>query len=133
MTADITKLSTAGVDGISANRCIVLSELFAGEALAKADACYIRSDGLVYKAVSTHQATLTGFADFDGFTDRAVKSGQPVSLFGHSAIFGYAAAMTPGQPLFVSSNAGLISDTKVAANDTPIAKAISLTDFKVIK
>jgi len=130
--ADLTKLSTAGIDGVSANRCAYITENFAGEDLGKVDACYIASDGKVYKAVSS-QVTISGIADFSGFTNRVVPSGQPVTLFGAGAIFGYASALTPGQYLYVSNTAGKLSDTKIASADLPVAKAIDLKNIIVAR
>jgi hypothetical protein len=130
--SDVTKTSVLGIDTNSAMRCVIVSELFAGEALAKLDAVRIDSDGTVMKAVST-QCTISGEADFDGIVDRVYATGQPVTIFGQGVVCRYATGMTPGMPLWVSSNAGLLSDAKVASADEPVAKAISATDIKVIK
>ena len=47
-------ITNPGLDGVSAVKGgLMISGLFAGEALAKGSAVYIKNDGLVYLAVST--------------------------------------------------------------------------------
>ena len=132
----ITKLSTAGVDGLSAQKCDTISQLFAGEALKKADACFIASDGLVYMSNYTaHQyssITASGVSNFDGFTNKAVAVGEPVTLFGNGAQFGYGSSLTPGILCYVTTSDGLIADAK-GGIDLPVAKVISATDIRVIR
>lgn len=117
--AVITKSSKAGVDATSAQRGVVITELFAGEDLAKCDACYIASDGKVYKTV------LSG--SFDGFTNRIVLSGYPVELFGQGVILGYAdATMTPGADVYEAAD-GKVADS----GDLVVARAITTSDLLV--
>jgi hypothetical protein len=134
--ADITKLSSANIDGLSAQHCVTVRELFAGEALKIADACFVASDGKAYMCnYTSHKmadATVSGVSDFVGFTNKVVHSGEPVTLFGQGAVFGYAAAMTPGQMLYISTNNGLLADAK-SGIDEPVAKAISVSDILVIR
>jgi hypothetical protein len=112
--------------------------LVAGEALGIGDACYVKSDGKVWAAISTvWQITgAYGQVAFDGICLRNAAVGDPVSLAGNDAIIGsYAAGMTPGVVLWVNSVKGELSDARVAAasTDMPVAKCISATDIKVMR
>ena len=130
--ADLLKASTAGVDSLGATHGVILSTLFAGEALAKADACYIYSDGTVKKSVST--VAVSGIANFIGFTNKAYAAGQAVELFGAGSCLGYAVStVTPGAFYWVSTNAGLLATTQQVTGDRPVAYGISTSDIVVIR
>lgn len=119
--SDITKITKAGIDGLSANRCVMFTELFAGEALDKADACYIANDEKVY------QATASGGL-FNGFTNVAVASGQPVTLFGFGAIYDYGDELTPGDSYYLSATPGALA----TSGSVKVAKAISESEIFVV-
>ena len=101
--------------------------------LTEHDACYIKSDGLVYKAVTT-QTTVSGVADFDGLAYKAYSAGDPVTLAGDGAIVEYTDAngLTPGAYYWVSDTAGKVSDADILGTDKPIGKAIDDQRFIVI-
>lgn len=129
--ADITRASV-GLDTISAiNGGLRISEVFAGEALTAGDAVYIKSDGLVWKAVSTATEALNQAA-FVGLVARDYAVGQPVTIFGQGNVFQYAAGMTPGTLLYASAVAGNLGDAKVATADTAKARIISATAIVVL-
>lgn len=138
--ADLTKNTAVGagdeapIDAVAAQKATILSgraDLKAGEAIAVMDACYIKSDGLVYKAVST-QTTVSGISDFDGLAYKAYSAGDPVTLLGEGNIVEYTAAagLTPGAYYYASATAGKIGDADVLGTDKPVAKAIE--DNKLI-
>jgi hypothetical protein len=139
--SDLTKRTSppVGVDPVSAQRCVILSNgLQAGVALTRGDACYIDSNSLVQKAVTTVNSPSTGTfmrSAFDGIVGETYISGAfGVTLYGQGAIFGYAASgLTVGTHLWASATAGKIADAKVATNDEPIAKVISATEILVIR
>lgn len=140
--ADLTKV-TVDYDVNSVMRALVIPELFAGEALEDGDACYIKSDGKVWKSVSTvvdARTIETGTTDFveniskfDGLVkgDKAV--GEAVTLVGRGSIWEYAAGMTIGAWFYASSNAGLLSDARVATGDSAIAKAIDAKHILIVR
>lgn len=130
--AEITVASTASLDAVSAMHASFISALEAGEALTVAAPCYIASDGKVYKSVST-QTTISGYSDYIGFTPDSVVSGGPVTLFRSGTRFNFSTGMTPNTPLYVSTTAGILNTVKQAANDAPVAIAVSATDILVIK
>jgi hypothetical protein len=129
--ADLT-ISNFGIDGFSAQKCVSISELHAGEALTKGEACRIDSDGKVYGAVST-ETTISGVSDFDGFAMRAVTSGGAVTLFGLGAICNYAESMTPASFLYVSDTKGKLGTTAQNVADKPVAKVITDSEIVVIR
>ena len=140
--ADVTKRTSPPPkeDGFAAQYCDYLSNgLQAGVSLVSGDACYIDSNGLVQKTVSTQiGATGTNLAEskFDGIVTEGFTSGTSgVSLYGAGAIIGYTdpGVLTPGQFLYVSSTAGALANTMPSATDRPVAKAISSKDIKIIR
>lgn len=130
--AIVTKSTTASLDARSGATAGYISGLFAGEALTALDACYIKDDGLVYKAVTTAKTGTT--SSFAGFAGKDVPANSPVTLFRASAIASYSdGAMTPGTMLFVSATAGALADAVVLTGDVPVAMAISASDIVIIK
>lgn len=128
--ADITK-GTIGLDTVSAVRGgLQITELFAGEALVSGDGVYIKSDGKVWKAVST-AVEATNVAAFAGVVVRDYPVGAPVTIFGQGCVI-QLGTVTPGQLLYVSDTAGLFATTKVATADTAKAKAISTTAIVIL-
>lgn len=135
--ADLTISSNMDFDTRSLMRCIKYhdDDLKAGEALTKGMPCYIKSDGLVYKAVST-VLTATNCTAFHGFayTDYAV--GARVTLVGPGAKmteYTAAAGLTPGANYYVSDTAGKVSDAALVSHDPPIAFAVTDTALQVIE
>lgn len=130
---------TMSIDVTSAHTLLSQDgNLVAGEALGIGDACYIKSDGKVWAAISTtwSQTGTGGEVAFDGICLKNVAAGEPVTLAQDGAIVGdYAASMTPGVVLFVHSVKGQLADAQAAAagTDRYVAKCISATDIKVMR
>ena len=146
--SDLTKVSTASIDGVSAQNAMYLSGLVAGEALDAVSPCYVKSDGKVYKAVSTvlDEFSVTDDNDpadtvalnmpkVDGWTAKAYASGQHVTLFvGKGLRFSYGSSLTVATKLFVSDTAGKLADSAVATADIfPVAVVISATDIMTLR
>ncbi len=129
--ADVARVAGASMDtstGMFAPQ--ITGNLYAGEALDAVAPCYIKgSDGKVYMSNGT---AATEPAKFDGFTPRACRAGEPVTLFGIGARFRYGSGMTPGAALFVSTTAGLLADAASTGGTVAVARAISATDIRVI-
>lgn len=128
----ITQASVVSLDMKSAQHVPYVSALKAGEDLLSAAPCYVGSDGKVYMSIST-QTTVSGVADYVGFTADVIASGSPVTLFKTGARFNYASSMTPGAYLFIGATAGRLDNAKVASGDDPVAVAISASDILVVK
>jgi hypothetical protein len=100
----------------------------AGEDLAIAAPCYIKSDGLVYESDGT---SADAAAAVHGFTARAVTEGQPVTLFGNGTRFRYGSSLTPGAILYLGATAGRLDTAATTGDDVGIALVVTATDIVV--
>lgn len=130
----VTIAADASVDGSTALTAPQISgELIAGEDLLACAPCYIKNaDGLVYMSNGTAANEAAGF---DGFTPRAYKAGQAVTLFGVGTRFRYAAAgtLTPGARLFIGATAGRLDTAATTGDAVGPARCINDTDIRVVK
>jgi hypothetical protein len=122
--ADIAKsgsptLSTLGPDPGSCK----LPTLYAGEAIAAGDACYIKSDGKVWRSIGT---AANAAAKVNGFAAMDCPSGEAVTLFYH-VCFRYGAGLTPGIPVYLSVTAGAIADAASTGGTAPIGFVVDAT------
>jgi len=127
----LTRTTKAGPDPVSLLYCPQIPDLIAGEDLDVAAPCYIKSaDGKVYMSNAT---AVNEAAEFAGFTARAAKAGQPITLVGLGARFQYGSSLTPGSVYYLAATAGRL-DTVVTVGDTEgVAMAINSTDILVIR
>lgn len=106
-----------------------ISGLLAGEAIAAGDACYIKSDGKVWKATG---AANTAPAKVAGFAAQAASVGEGVTLF-FDVNFNYGSGLTPGARYFLSgATAGALADAASTGGLTPIAFAVDATRVHVM-
>lgn len=123
--------SNASIDASTAMYAPQLTGLEAGEDLDVAAPCYIKSsDGKVYMCNGT---SANEAAEFAGFTPRAVKSGQPVTLFGLGARFRYGSSLTPGDVFYMGATAGRLDTAATTGDSLGLAMAISSTDVVVTR
>lgn len=137
MTA-ITKSGNPDLDGLSASRCVVITEMFNGDSFGFLDPVYIDSTG----AVKAAHADSTGMY-YDGFASVACDSvtGHPVTIFGKGLICEWidaADSILPGTFLYVGAAGGLADAVAVGEAtgplaEVPVAKAITATQIIVIK
>jgi hypothetical protein len=129
--ANITRVAAASLDVSSGMHAPQISgNLIAGENLDGVAPCYIKAaDGKVYM---TNGTAANEAAGFDGFTAKATKSGESVTLFGIGARFRYATGLTPGAKYYAATTAGVLSDTTTTGGTVVLAKAISATDIRVV-
>lgn len=105
--------------------------LIAGEDLDVVAACYIKaSDGKVYMSNGTANNEA---AKFDGFTARACKLGEAVTLFGIGTRFRYGTGLTIGNDYFVAATAGRLDTAATTGGLTAIARVRTATDIQVIR
>lgn len=127
----VTRSPLASIDASTAQFAPQIPDLVAGEDLDVAAPCYIKSsDGKVYmsNATSANEA-----AECVGFTPRAVKAGQPVTLFGIGTRFKYGSGLTPGDVYYIATTAGRL-DTSATTGDTMgVAYAVTSTDIVVYR
>lgn len=130
--AAVTRASDASVDTSTAQLAPQIPDLIAGEALAVCAPCYISTvDGLVYQS---NGAAANAAAKFDGITARAVRVGEPVTLFGVGTRFRLAnGTLTPGSDLFLGTTAGNFDTAATTGGTVAIARTINTTDARVIR
>ena len=135
--SDLTKSSDAGLEGNSGfNKTPQTRQ--AGVEIAAGDACYIDSNGLFQKALSTNWMVTgsSGMIAFDGLAPKAIPSGTYGEIYGAGAEFFYAdSGLVIGTALWVSNTAGKLADARVAAatTDQPVAKVISATNIVLLR
>lgn len=116
--ATLTRSTTASMDTSTGELAPQFTGT-AGEDLDLVAPCYIKtSDGKIYMSNGT---AATEPAEFVGFTPRAVKSGQPVTLFSLGARFKYGSSLSPGAKLYVSATAGRLDDAATTGGTVPVA------------
>lgn len=109
----------------------IAGDIFAGEALAACDACYINpADGLVYRSLGTAAAG-SDSAQVHGFTARSAKTGDAVSLY-LNVNFRYGTNLTPGKRLYLSPTMpGGLADAASTGGTAPVAFVIDATRIRV--
>lgn len=131
--ANLAKDSLAGADTSQALVAPhIAGDVLAGENLESMSPCYIKAaDGKAYMSNGT---AANEAAKFDGFTAKAYKTGQAVTLFGVGFRGRYSAGtLTPGADLFVGTVAGSLADAATTGGLRPIARAINSTDVRATK
>lgn len=118
----IPSLSTA----LPGPECFI-SGLYAGEAIAAGDACYINSDGKVWRSVGT---TANAAAKVDGFALRAAPSGGPVTIATDVSL-NYGSGLTPGARYFASTNPGQLATATTTGGTAAVATAVDATRIHV--
>jgi len=126
----VTRASDAHMDIVTAQKAPQISGLLAAEDLDIAAPCHVNSSGTVEMSNAT---AANADAKVQGFTARAVKSGQPVTLFGIGTRFRYASSgLTPGNTYYLGATDGRIDDGATTGDSTGIAVAVSATDLIVM-
>lgn len=126
----VTRSANASMDVSTGQFAPQITGLYAGEDLDMAAPCYIKSsDGKVYMSNAT---SATEAAEVVGFTPRAVKSGQPVTLFGKGARFSYGSGLTPGDIYFVGATAGRLDTAATTGDAFGVAQAVTATDIRIV-
>lgn len=126
---DIAKSGTPSLSTVQPQPANRISGLLAGEAIAAGDACYIKSDGLVWKATG---AAANAAAKVRGFAAEAAAVGEAVTLL-HGVTIRYGSGLTPGADYFLSTNAGLLSTTSTTGGTAPVAFAVDATRIFVFQ
>lgn len=128
--ADITRDADASMDASTGMFAPQITDLIAGEDIDPAAPCYIKAaDGKVWMCIgaAANEAALS----FAGFSPRAAKAGQAITLFGAGARFGYGTGLTPGQKLYMSATKGRLADAASTGDWHGIAQVITATDIRV--
>ena len=127
----VARNADAGIDMATASVAPQISGLIAGEDLDLCAPVYIAAaDGKVYMSDGSAANEAAGI---DGFTARAVKQGQPVTMFGAGTRMGYGTGLTPGAVYYIAATAGRLDTAATTGGLVPVAKAITSTDIRVIR
>ena len=127
----VTRASSAQMDVSTGQFAPQITGLVAGEDLDAAAPCYIKSsDGKVYMSNGT---AATEPAEVVGFTPRAAKSGQPVTLFGKGTRFSYGSGLTPGDVYYIGATKGRLDTAATTGDAVGVAQAITASDIRVIR
>lgn len=126
----VTRSAEASMDASTGMVAPQITGLIAGADLDAASPCYIHTDGTVRMCNATADDALAILA---GFTPRAVKSGQPCTLFGAGARFKYGSGLTPGQVLYLGATAGRLDDAPTTGDAFGVAQVITATDIRVTR
>ncbi len=107
-----------------------LPTLLAGENIAAGDACYIKSDGLVWRS---NGASIAPAAKVRGFAPTKANTGEPITLVYH-VVLNYGSGLTPGADYFLSTTVlGGLTDVSAGGGTAPIAAAIDATRVFVLQ
>ena len=109
----------------------IAGDLFAGEALAAGDACYINpADGFVYRS---NGAAVADAAQVHGYTALPAKAGDATTLY-LDVNYRYGANLTPGKRLYLSGTVlGGLADAPSTGGTTPVAFVIDSTRIRVFQ
>ena len=127
----VARATTPSMDASTGMFAPQITGLIAGEDLLAGAPVYIKSsDGLVYMSNGT---AANEAAEIVGFTPRAVKSGQPLTVFGKGTRFNYATGLTPGDKYYIGATAGRLDTATTTGDSVGVAQAITSTDIRVIR
>ncbi len=101
-----------------------LSGLYAGEAIAGGDACYIKtSDGKIWRSIGT---AANAAAEVDGYAACDAAVGDPLTLY-YGIRFQYGSGLSPGSFLYLDTVAGGLSDIATTGGTAKIGRVIDAT------
>jgi len=124
----VTRAADASVDASTAAVAAQITGLIAGEDLDAAAPCYIASTGKVHMCDGTAADEKAVLA---GFTPRAAKTGQAITLFAAGARFRYGTSLTPGAKLYLAATAGRLDSAATTGDPVGVAQVITPTDIRV--
>lgn len=128
--AEITKPATSSMcTDTPPNNCKLGDGLLAGEAIAVGDACYIKSDGLVWLATG---AAANAAARVRGFAAKPAAAGEPITIM-HAVNFGYVTGAALGADLYLSGTVpGGLADAASTGGTSPIAFVVDANRIRVL-
>jgi hypothetical protein len=127
--ADIAKVGAPSLASLLLPANAKHTGLLAGEAIAAGDACYIKSDGKIWRSNGT---SANAAAVCDGFAATAAAVNQAVTLIFNCTVQ-YGSGLTPGAPYFVSATAGAIADAASTGGTTVVGRAVDATRIFIKK
>jgi hypothetical protein len=125
--AVVAKSGTVSLSSVLPGQDKTISGLLAGEAIAAGDACYIKSDGKIWKSTG---ASANAAAKVDGFAAKAASLNEAVTLV-FDVNLRYGAGLTPGARVYLSATAGLLEDAATTGGTAPIGFCVDATRIRV--
>lgn len=122
--AEVTKVGNPSLASLLLPANHKHTGLYAGEALAAGDACYIKNDGKVWRSTG---AAANAAAVVDGYAGMPAGAGEACTL-----IFGctiqYGSGLTPGASLFLSGTVvGGLADAASTGGTVVIGRVVDAT------
>lgn len=126
--AEIAKSGNPSLASVLPPQSQTISGLLAGEAIAAGDACYIKSDGKIWRSTG---AAANAAAEVHGFAAQAASVNAPVTLL-FDVNFFYGAGLTPGAKLYLSAaTVGGLADAATTGGTKPVAFVVDATRIHV--
>lgn len=127
----VTRSASAQMDVSTGKFAPQITGLYAGEDIDVAAPCYIKSaDGKLWMSDGT---AANEAAEFVGFSARAAKADEPVTVFGLGARFRYGSGLTPGDLFYIAATAGRLDDAASVGDAVGVAQVIDTTDIRVTR
>lgn len=128
--ADVAKSGTPSLASLITPQNNRISGLVAGEAIAAWDACYIKTDGKVWRSTG---AAANAAAKVRGFAFEAAGVGEAVTLYDDVNV-NYGAGLTPGADYWLSgATAGALADAASTGGTLPVGYAVDATRIHVMR
>lgn len=128
--AAIAKSGTPSITTAAPPTNCSLSGLFAGEAIAAGDACYIKTaDGLIWRSNGT---AANAAAVVDGFAPEAAVAGDALSLY-WNVRFAYGASLSPGSFAYLATTSGALDTAATTGGTVPIGRVIDATRIDLFR
>jgi hypothetical protein len=121
--AQVAKSGTPSLSSVLPPSSQRISGLLAGEAIEAGDACYIKSDGRIWKSTG---AAANAAAKVDGYAATSAPVGEAVTLY-FDVNFRYGSGLTPGARVYLSATAGTLSDAATTGGTAPIGFCVDST------
>lgn len=119
----IAKSGTPSVSSVLVPQTNMIVGLFAGEAIAAGDVCYIASDGTIMRSNGT---AADAAAVAIGIAPLAAATGEACTLYRNVNVR-YGASLTPGTLLYVGATAGRLDTAATTGGLTPVGFVVDAT------
>lgn len=126
--ADVAKSGTVSLASLVPGQDKTIAGLLAGETIAAGDACYIKSDGKVWKSTG---ASANAAAQVDGFAMGGAVLNEAVTLV-FDVNLRYGSGLTPGARVYLSgATAGALADASSTGGTAPVGFCVDATRIRV--
>ena len=99
-----------------------LRPMIAGEPIAERDACYIKTDGTVWRSIGTAVAAA---AKVHGYALLDYDAGDTITLYNDIDLPYGPATLTPGAPVYLAATAGALDTGATTGGTAPIGHIVA--------